>query len=184
MNSPWRTRLAGNRSPLGLLLRSIPSKSPSFAIARPVGSTTTISSAWFAATQRLSCSSMIKPSAPLMLFTKTLMFLASATGPDMLGMTGIFTTLSVPVLATKSTVVALLNADMTSAVKFRANAGGAADGRSSLHAARAAAMRPRAMAARNAITQWRQDRRSDRGPLYRYPGQEAYNSSHRQRGSL
>jgi len=56
---------------------------------------------------------------------------------------------------------------MTSAVKFRANAGGAADGRSSLHAARAAAMRPRAMAARNAITQWRQDRRSDRGPLYR-----------------
>src|SRR2546422_11011992 len=34
MTSPWRTRLAGNRSPLGLLLRSIPSKSPSFAIAR------------------------------------------------------------------------------------------------------------------------------------------------------
>src|SRR2546430_13717437 len=63
-----------------------------------------------------------------------------------------------------------LRVDMTSAVKFRANAGGAADGRSSLHAARAAAMRPRAMADRNAITQWRQDRRSDPGAAISVPG--------------
>ena len=40
-------------------------------MVRPDGLITTISSAWFAAIQRLSCSSMMSPSAPLTEFTKT-----------------------------------------------------------------------------------------------------------------
>ena len=70
-------------------------------MARPLWSTTTISSAWFAHTQMLSSSSMARPSAPLMLLVKT-----SAVRVA----TGIFTIVSFPVLATNSTVWLRLNA--------------------------------------------------------------------------
>src|SRR5215470_8597229 len=97
------TRLAGNSRPLAAPSLVMPSKSPSLAIALPVGSTTTISSAWFAATQMLSSLSMMSPSAPLMLLTKT-------TGvPGVPPVTGILMIWSLPVLATNSAFPALLN---------------------------------------------------------------------------
>src|SRR5262245_31526525 len=70
----------------------------------PLGLTTTISSSWLAATQMLSSPSMISPSAPLMLLTKVVA--APATPPLR---TSILVTVSLPVLATKRAVPALLN---------------------------------------------------------------------------
>ena len=72
-------------------------------MALPVLSVTTISSAWFAHTHTLSSSSIISPSAPLMLLVKTL---ASPATPPALAMR---TTVSFPVLATKSADSSLLN---------------------------------------------------------------------------
>ena len=92
-NSPAKTGLAGKRKPRASPRSLIPSKSPSLAIAFPVGSITTISSDWFAHTQMLPSSSMSSPSAPLMLLVRTV---AVSTPPP----GGIFTTVSSPVFAT------------------------------------------------------------------------------------
>jgi len=93
-DSPLNTRLAGKSRPRAAPFASMPSKSPSLAIALPVGSRTTISSDWLATTQMLSLASTATPSAPLMLYAST--DAAPAAPPD----TGIFTTESLPVLAT------------------------------------------------------------------------------------
>ena len=74
-------------------------------MTRPELSSTTISSDWFAATQKLSASSMSKPSAPLMLLTKTSGVPGVPPGPN-----GIFTMVSLPVLATNNAEAALLKA--------------------------------------------------------------------------
>jgi len=90
-NSPLKTRLAGKRKPRGSPRSPMPSKSPSLAIAFPVLSTTTISSAWLAQTQMLSCSSITRPSAPLMELVNS-----STVWPS----GEIFTMVSFPVFAT------------------------------------------------------------------------------------
>src|SRR2546426_72154 len=99
------TRLAGNSKPIGDPCASMPPKSPSLAMTRPELSSTTISSDWFAATQRLSASSISKPSAPLMLLTKTSGVPGVPPGPN-----GIFTIVSLPVFATNNADAALLKA--------------------------------------------------------------------------
>ena len=104
MKPPLRTRLAGNSRPIGAPPASTPPKSPSLAITRPEGLTTTISSDWLAASQRLSCSSRMSPSQPLTLLTKT------AGVPAAPSVTGTCTTESLPVLQTKSVSPALLKA--------------------------------------------------------------------------
>src|SRR5262249_23679767 len=75
---------------------------PSLAMTLPVLSTTTISSDWLAATQRLSSPSITSPSAPLMLLTKM------AGVPGVTPLTGICTIVSLPVLATNKMDCALL----------------------------------------------------------------------------
>src|SRR5919204_305979 len=82
-----------------------PTKSPSFAMTRPLGFSTTISSAWLAAIQMLSSSSMISPSAPFTLLTNTS---GVPAAPPLT--TGIRMTWSLPVLATNIDEPAWLNA--------------------------------------------------------------------------